>query len=250
MTRPTSPDTSMRFITRMPDRLWRVAVAFGTFKPAAVYFSDRHYGGEQAARAAAIAHRDHLVKKHKIPLRTYDGNGWQVARVTSPTNQVGLCLEVRDVHGTMVANWTYLFQKDGRQRRIRLSIRQHGRWGAGGAPPLESGEGRLAGVSRRGTAEATAQRLERSASPWATDRRDHPFHRLGQRRNGRAHDPPPAAAVGRSHRPQPVHRSSGVSCSGRAPSLGPARLMRQARRRRPRDRESQQRENHHPTLTG
>lgn len=126
MTRPTSPDTSMRFITRMPGRLWRVAVAFGTFQPAAVYFSDRHYGGEQAARAAAIAHRDHLVKKHKIPLRAYDGNGWQVARVTSPTNQVGLCLEVRDVHGTTVANWTYLFQKDGRQRRIRLSVRQHG----------------------------------------------------------------------------------------------------------------------------
>lgn len=126
MPRPNDSDTHTRFITRMPDRLWRVAVEFGDLALPVVYISDKVHGGKDAALAKAIALRDRLVKTHKIPLRTYDGNGWQVSRATNTSGQVGVFLEATERAGTQVRNWTYLYQQDGKSRRLRLSIRKHG----------------------------------------------------------------------------------------------------------------------------
>lgn len=109
----------------MPDKLWRVAVNFGELVTPVVYFSDRKYGSKDAALAKAIQLRDRLVKKHKIPLRTYDGKGWMVSRATNISGQVGLYLESSVRSGTEVRNWTYCFQS-GKQQRIRRSIRKHG----------------------------------------------------------------------------------------------------------------------------
>lgn len=124
--RPTSSDTSMRFITRMQDALWRVWIVFGTFDSGQIYFSDKQYGSRDKACQAAKKHRDKLVKKHNIPLRIYDGNGFNISHSKNTSGTVGIGLQIDRRRDPASISWRSTTMINGRQSPVARSIRRYG----------------------------------------------------------------------------------------------------------------------------
>lgn len=126
MGRPTSTDTSMRFIGRMHDPLWRVWITFGDFDSGQRYFSDREHGGIDQSLAAAKQFRDKIIKKHKIPLRVYDGNGFTIRHTKNKSGTVGLRLTPDRRKDPVRWSWVGCKQVDGQTTVFGRSIRTHG----------------------------------------------------------------------------------------------------------------------------
>lgn len=128
--RPKTADTTMRFITRMPDALWRVWITFKDSDFGQQYFSDKTYGGKDHALKAATTYRDRVVRKHKIPLRSYAGSGFCVQHTRSTTGAVGITLSVDSVDDVRRVSWTAKNAVDGRLDQMSRSIRKYGYVGA------------------------------------------------------------------------------------------------------------------------
>lgn len=124
--RPNSTDTSMRFITRARDPLWRVWITFGDFDSGQKYFSDRDYGGSEQALVAAKQLRDKTVQKEKIPLRVYDGNGFTIKHSKNKSGTVGINLAADRRLKPVRWTWEARVQVNGRQTTFGRSIRTHG----------------------------------------------------------------------------------------------------------------------------
>lgn len=120
MPRPNSPETRLRFITRMHDPTWRVWIQFGKVDFGQVYFSEREYG--TALKASAIRYRDQMVRQHKIPLRRYDGNGFCVKNARHKSGEVEIHLSMdRRVNPSKIG-WAVRNMVDGKQRVTARSI--------------------------------------------------------------------------------------------------------------------------------
>jgi hypothetical protein len=128
--RPTTSDVQMRFISRAQDRLWRVWVVFGDFDSSQVYFSDKQYGSEQRALKAAIAYRDALVRRNKILMRVYAGNGFNMKHSRNTTGTVGIQLHMDTRTDPLRASWRSAIMREGRQVPMSRSIRRYGYVGA------------------------------------------------------------------------------------------------------------------------
>lgn len=127
--RPKTKD-GLRFITRMPDKLWRVWVTFGTDDYGQHYFGDAAYGGKNSALRNALAFRDKLLRENKIPVREYNGNGWCVKHSRNTSGDVGVCLSKKPAENPYYVAWTVRNVVDGQQKNKSWSIKKHGYAGA------------------------------------------------------------------------------------------------------------------------
>lgn len=120
----------MRFITRMPDGLWRVWVMFGTLDCGQIYFGDAAYGGLNSALRKALKCRDDLIREHNIPLREYAGNGWCAKHAKNTSGEVGIALEKKPAIDPYYVAWAVRNMVDGKQWHRSWSIKKYGYLGA------------------------------------------------------------------------------------------------------------------------
>ena len=127
MGRMSNLDLKLRYITRHPDKTWRVWVTYKDFDSEQLYFSFREYGGEAEALAAATSCRDKILKEQGIRLRKYDGNGYCVKHVRCTSGQVGIRCQVQyRKNRNPTADWTAKIQMDGVQKHRAWSIKRYG----------------------------------------------------------------------------------------------------------------------------
>ncbi len=130
MSRPNTTDTELRYIIRMPDKLWRVWITFNGKDFGQMYFSDKEYGNKDASLTAAIAYRDKVITTNKIPLRIYAGNGFCVRHKNNKSGVVGILLAVDNHDDPRRVHWQAKIMVDGNQRKTSQSVRQYGYVGA------------------------------------------------------------------------------------------------------------------------
>lgn len=117
----------MRYIHRTHDYFgWRVWITYGEISSGQVYFGDATHGGKDAALAAARRYRDEFVKKHRIPFRHYDGNGYCVKSKTARGDAVGVRLACHKRPGTWSVYWVAQWQENGHITRKWFSVRKYG----------------------------------------------------------------------------------------------------------------------------
>ena len=126
MSRPNTPETELRYITRMPDNLWRVWITYGKKDFEQIYFSDKKYSGKKKALDAAILYRDRVLAEHKIPVRIYTGNGFCVKHKNNKSGEIGITLDVDDRGNPTRVRWTTRNMVNGKQRTFARSIRKYG----------------------------------------------------------------------------------------------------------------------------
>lgn len=131
MPRPVSADTSHRFITRAAYAAWRVWVQFGDIDLGQLYVSDQEFGGKTESLRKAIKLRDTLVKKHGIPLRTYDGNGFHAKHKNNKSGVCGINLSVTHADTDyMRVSWRTASTINGERIILSKSIKRYGYIGA------------------------------------------------------------------------------------------------------------------------
>jgi len=93
-------------------------------------FSDGVFGGKEKAKINAKAHRDRIVKKHKIvPVHMRKTREHSIdSRSTSGV--VGVTLSMVDKSGSLRVHWSARFMEKGRQRNVSFSVRKYGYEGA------------------------------------------------------------------------------------------------------------------------
>lgn len=126
MSPPSEHVRKMQFITRMPDKLWRVWVTFNGTDFGQVYFSDKTCGSEGASLEAAQKHRDAVVAENKIPLRVYAGDGYYVQHAKSHSQLGGVTLVADDTERPTRVNWSAHIMRNGKPGRRSFSIRLYG----------------------------------------------------------------------------------------------------------------------------
>jgi hypothetical protein len=128
----TNPaDVATKYITRMPDPLWRVWVKIGNIDLGQQYFSDKQCGSMALSWIAAVEYRDKIMKQHKLKLRTYSGDGFYTTTRTNAYSPVpGIGLMVDDIQKPSKINWCCRNMVGGVQTRRAFSIRKYGYQGA------------------------------------------------------------------------------------------------------------------------
>ncbi len=120
----------MRFITRIDGasghHYW-VRIEYGGERLASRVFSDSRHGGTQEAYRAVKAYRDRMVRKYKIPIRIYRGNGYYVrhARSSSGVCGVSFYVQTKD-NGRSYLFWQASYVASGVQHHRRFSVKRHG----------------------------------------------------------------------------------------------------------------------------
>lgn len=128
-----SKGLGLTYITRMDHgntHGWWVRVYKDSKPVESKLFSDGVHGSKTKAKLAAQAHRDKVVKKHKIvPVHMRKTREHSVdSRSTS--GLVGVTLSVADKAGSLRVHWSARFMEKGKQRNVSFSVRKYGYEGA------------------------------------------------------------------------------------------------------------------------
>lgn len=126
-------ELGLTYITRMDHgntHGWWVRVYKDSKPVESKLFSDGVYGGKEKAKKSAQAHRNKVVKRHKIvPVHLRKTREHSVdSRNTSGI--VGVTLSMADKAGSLRVHWSARFMESGRQRNVSFSVRKYGYEGA------------------------------------------------------------------------------------------------------------------------
>ena len=123
----------LTYITRMDHgntHGWWVRVYKDSKPVESKLFSDGVHGGKLKAKKMAQAHRDMVVKKHKIvPVHLRKTREHSVDK-RSTSGVVGVTLSVAEKAGSLRVHWSARFMEKGRQRNVSFSVRKYGYEGA------------------------------------------------------------------------------------------------------------------------
>ncbi|HHH48616.1 MAG TPA: hypothetical protein ENK51_07000 [Gammaproteobacteria bacterium] len=126
-------DLGLTYITRMDHgntHGWWVRVYKDSKPVESKLFSDGVHGGKLKAKRMAQAHRDQVVKKHKIvPVHLRKTREHSVDK-RSTSGVVGVTLSVAEKAGSLRVHWSARFMEKGRQRNVSFSVRKYGYEGA------------------------------------------------------------------------------------------------------------------------
>lgn len=130
---PAGKGLGLTYITRMDHgntHGWWVRVYKDSKPVESKLFSDGVHGGKLKAKKKAQAHRDAVVRKHRIvPVHLRKTREHSVDK-RSTSGVVGVTLSRAEKAGSLRVHWSARFMEKGRQRNVSFSVRKYGYEGA------------------------------------------------------------------------------------------------------------------------
>lgn len=115
---------SNRYIVRINEKTWRVAVTVSRTHVIRKNFSDEENGGKEKALVAAIEHRDAVMLEHGIVFR--NGGRSKTTNTRNKTEAIGVSIIADNKTAPRVVTVVAKFMIDGKQHSAAFAVRRHG----------------------------------------------------------------------------------------------------------------------------